>query len=50
MTILDTAILNLMKELENKEISWEEYKLKLILNVIKRWMIFYSKFLFIKSR
>ena len=29
MTILDTAILNLMKELENKEISWEEYKLKL---------------------
>ena len=29
MTILDTAILNLMKQLENKEISWEEYKLKL---------------------
>lgn len=29
MKTLDTAILNLMNELENKEISWEEYKLRL---------------------
>ncbi len=29
MNALDTEILNLMNKLENKEISWEEYKLQL---------------------